>query len=77
MSTICTLDPRVRSRRSIRRAVRRRIAALAEVYRVTNQLQGYLAYSALLSILQRTTDHKKFLAYVIRAGQQEAVNELT
>lgn len=78
MSTICKLDPNVRSRRSIRRAIRNRIAALAEAFRVTGQTEGYLAYSALLAVLQRTTDHKQFLAYMVRAGQQaqEAVNEL-
>lgn len=74
MSTIAKLDPRVRARRSIRRAVRNRIAALAESFRLTGQMEGYFAYSALLSILERTTDHKKFLAYVVRAGQQEALN---
>jgi hypothetical protein len=77
MSTICKVDPRVRSRRSIRRAVRNRIAALAESFRLTGQMQGFFAYSALLAMLERTTDHKKFLALVVRAGQQEAINELS
>jgi len=74
MSTIAKIDPRVRSRRSIRRAVRNRIAALAESFRLTGQMEGYFAYSALLAGLQRTTDHKRFLALVIRAGQQGAVD---
>lgn len=74
MSTIAKLDPRVRARRSIRRAIRNRIAALAESFRLTGQMQGYFAYSALLAVLERTTDHKQFLAYVVRAGQQEAIS---
>lgn len=78
MSTICKLDPNVRSRRSIRHAIRNRIAALAEAFRVTGQTEGYLAYSALLTILERTTDHKQFLALIVRAGAQaqESINAL-
>lgn len=79
MSTICKLDPAVRSRRAIRRAIRNRFAALAEAFRVTGQLEGYFAYSALLSVLSKVTDHKRFLSIVMSAGNQaqETASELT
>lgn len=74
MGTSSKLNSTERSRRAIRKQVRQRVGALAESFRVTGDTRGYLAYSALLSILKRTTDHKQFLAYVVRAGQQETAN---
>jgi hypothetical protein len=77
MSTICKLDPTVRTRRRIRRQVRRQLAVMAQAFQLSGDMKGALTYRALVERLAKVTNHTRFLAILKQAGgDMEAVNAL-
>lgn len=62
MSTICKLDPNVRSNRAFRRNVRRNLAATFDYLMVRGQIIEAAAVSAVIKRVRLLTNHRAFMS---------------